>query len=82
MRIRLFGGSSCPICKIALSKLVCEKSRLKYEYIDACSDETQLLCDINKVEELPHLQMFDDNSQIIAEFIGMDVLFALKDICD
>jgi hypothetical protein len=84
MKVRLFGGDSCPICELALLKLECEKDTFEYEYIDAFADEVQTLCDQHKVEELPHIQIFDDyeKDKIIAEFVGPDVLSALRDICD
>jgi len=83
MKIRFFGGDSCPICDIVLLKLESEKEYISYEYIDALADETQDLCDENKVGELPHVQVFDDyDGKIVAEFTGMDVLSMLRDICD
>lgn len=82
MKVRLFGGNSCPICELALLKLECEEDRFEYEYIDAFEDETQKLCDENEVEELPHIQIYDDSDKIVAEFAGPDVLTALRDICD
>ena len=84
MKVRLFGGDSCPICELALLKLECEKDTFNYEYIDAFEDSVQKLCDDNKVEDLPHIQFFDDydNNKVVAEFIGPDVFSALRDICD
>jgi len=84
MKVRLFGGESCPICKIALTKLECEKEYISCEYIDAFADETQNICDENDVDELPHIQIFDDHDseKIIKEFKGIDVLKILRDICD
>jgi len=83
MKVRLFGGDSCPICELALIKIECEKDTFEYEYIDAFADETQELCDTNKVEELPHIQFYDndDTNKIVAEFVGPDVLTKLRDIC-
>lgn len=82
MRVRLFGGDSCPICELALLKLECEKNKFEYEYVDAFADDAQILCDENKVDELPHMQIFDDDDEVIEEFIGTDVLTVLRDICD
>ncbi len=83
MKVRLFGGDSCPICELALLKIECEKDTFEYEYIDAFADETQDLCDENEVEELPHIQIYDDydTDKIVAEFVGPDVLTKLRDIC-
>ena len=84
MKVRLFGGHTCPICELALLKLEAEREYFKYEYIDAFADSTQELCDEQKVDELPHIQIFDDyeDDKIVAEFKGTDVLTALRDICD
>lgn len=84
MKVRLFGGDLCPICELVLLKLECEKDTFEYEYVDAFADETQALCDENEVEELPHIQIYDDydTNKIVSEFVGSDVLTMLRDICD
>ena len=81
MKVRLFGGDSCPICELALIKLEYEQERIEYEYIDAFADETQDLCDRYEVLELPHMQIYGSSDEIVNEFIGPDVLTALRDIC-
>ena len=81
IKIRLFVGRTCPICDIAMLKIECEKDVFKYQYVDALHSETQVLCDENEVDELPHIQIYEDD-EVIAEFIGPDVLTALRDICD
>ena len=81
-KVRLFGGKTCPICELAVSKLEAEKELFEYEYIDAFADETQDFCDEQEVDELPHIQYLDEKNNIIEEYVGMDVLASLRDICD
>lgn len=81
IKVRLFGGHTCPICELALLKLQCEKDTFEYKYVDAFADKTQKICDENEVDELPHIQIYKDD-EVVAEFIGPDVLTALRDICD
>ena len=80
IKVRLFIGRTCSICDIAMLKLECEKDTFEYEFIDALHSETQSLCDRNEVDELPHMQIYEDD-EIIAEFVGPNVLTALRDIC-
>lgn len=83
MKMRLFGSDVCPLCEIALLKLKCEKE-IEYEYIDAHAEGNQQLCDDNDVNELPHIQVFDDyeTDKVAANFIGSDVLTMLKWLYD
>lgn len=81
IKVRLFVGRTCPICDIAMLKLANEKDIFEYQYVDALHDKTQKLCDENEVDELPHIQIYEED-EVVAEFIGPDVLTALRDICD
>ena len=80
MKVRLFGGDTCPICELVILKLDCEKELFSYEYIDAFADDTQTFCDEQKVDELPHIQFLDDKETVVKEFVGKDVLEELRNI--
>ena len=67
MKVRFFGSSRCRDCLKAFVLL--SKYSIDIEYIDAFSDETQDLCDEEKVDQLPHLQ-FMENNKTIVENIG------------
>jgi len=81
LKVRLFGGHTCPICELALLKLESEKGRYEYEYIDAFADETQEFCDEQNIDELPHIQYVNIDGEVTEEYIGTDVLSNLRDIC-
>ena len=82
IKIRLFIGHTCPICDIAMQKIELEKDVFEYVYWYAIHSETQDFCDENNVDELPHMQILDEDDKVIEECIGADVLTALRDICD
>ena len=68
MKVRLFGSKDCNECIKAF--ILIQKSKVNFQYIDAIDDETQDVCDENNVNELPHLQFIDDDSEILIEHIG------------
>ena len=68
MKVRFFGSANCRDCLELL--VILEKFSIEFEYIDAFDDDTQDLCDEQKVEELPHTQFLDNNKNIIIEHIG------------
>lgn len=70
-KIRLFGSEDCDQCKMV--RHILNSNNIKYEFIDAFSDDTQSLCDDNNVEEIPHIQLLK-NEEVIEDFIGEDAL--------
>jgi len=67
MKILFFASTECPYCEILYNNL--KKSGLLSEhdftYIDALSDDTQEICDKNRVDELPHIKIYDDSKLIL-----------------
>ena len=70
MWVRFFGSSNCKDC-LELFVLL-NKYQIDYEYIDAMEDdeETQKFCDKHDVDELPHIQILDENDNIIITHVG------------
>ena len=69
MKIRFFGSPECKDCMEVF--ILLEKFNIEYEYTDANNEDTDIqdFCDINEVEELPHLQFIVDDD-IILQHIG------------
>jgi glutaredoxin-related protein len=70
MKVRFFGSHSCRDCLKVFVLL--NRSQVDYEYVDAYDEDVdvQLFCDINNVEELPHLQFLNDKEEVVIEHIG------------
>ncbi len=47
---------------------------INFEYINAFdeNDEIQILCDLNDVEELPHIQIMSDKEVVVKNIVGYD----------
>ena len=71
MKILFFASTECPYCDTLYNNLK-ESGLLSghdFIYIDALSDDTQEICDKNKVDELPHIKIYD-NSKLILNYCG------------
>jgi len=68
IKIRIFGSDDCDNCNNL--KKAFDIHSIGYEYVDAMSDETQSLCDKNKVDELPHIQAYVNEDDIFYNRIG------------
>ncbi len=66
--VRVFGSYDCAKC-LAVKKAVEEKS-LPFVFVDANADETQDECDRHNVDKLPHVQLVDQDGQVIGSWIG------------
>lgn len=69
LKVRFFGSMECADCLFVYVLL--NKYDIEYEYIDALSDDDSIqdFCDINDVDELPHLQILE-NDRILIEHRG------------
>lgn len=71
MKARFFGSPHCKEC-LKLFVLL-NKSLVDYEYIDITNEDKKLqdLCDDNKVDEVPHLQLLDNTNTVVVNHIGL-----------
>ena len=69
-RIRLFGSSDCQNCIEAIVFL--KKANVDFSYVDAFDEDEKIqnLCDIYNVDNLPHIQFFDNKGEILYEHRG------------
>ena len=72
MKIRVFGSKDCKNC-LKVIKFY-DKMNINFEYINAFdeNDEIQILCDLNDVEELPHIQIMSDKEVVVKNIVGYD----------
>lgn len=77
MKIRLFGMNDCEEC---INQKEClDSAGLAYEFIDALADSTQKLCDENRVDEVPHIQVLVKD-RVIYEHVGLCDPQFIKDL--
>ena len=69
IKIRIFGSPSCDECRKL--KKAFDMYSIEYEFLDANADANDKICDLYRIEELPHTQAYDAGSgSIICEKIG------------
>ena len=66
--IRLFGSDDCEKCDKL--KRAFDMHSISYKWIDAMADETQKLCDKHGVDELPHIQAYEEEDKVFYNRIG------------
>lgn len=83
----IFGTEDCDSCKIAVKLL--DEYELSKEfvvvYVDAKAEETQKLCDLYGVDELPHIVTIDPHNfghEPVFVAIGLEQLAELVKIMD
>ena len=67
MKLRFFGSDDCEKCKSFKQSF--SLLGIKYDYVDAGVDKNQALCEKNKVDKLPHIQIVDDSDKVVYEEI-------------
>jgi len=78
MKYRVFGSNNCHMCKLLTSEL--KAAGLNFSFVDANADETQDLCDLFDVDELPHVQVLSGDGKLLAEHIGFITVDKLKKV--
>jgi arsenate reductase-like glutaredoxin family protein len=63
MRVRLFGSNTCERCELIRNGLTL--MGYKFEFVDAMSPDNDEICDLHNVDMLPHIQIIDDNDNIV-----------------
>lgn len=78
--IRLFGSETCQKC-IALEKAL-KMLDIEFIFINAMADDTQSFCDEQNVDALPHIQLLDEDNQVVWQMservVLDDVLLQLR----
>ena len=72
--IRVFGSNECPTCLGLKDTLT--KENIKFEFIDALSDDddaVQDFCDAHDVEHLPHVQIVEGDTIVYQAIEKVDV---------
>lgn len=70
LEVLFFGSSECEAC--ARVFVILNRYQIPYLYVDA-NDEDDLIqsfCDINLIDKLPHIQILDEQENILSEKIG------------
>ena len=68
MKLRIFGGEDCDVCRKLIENL--KLVGVHFVFVDAFADETQALCDKNGVSDLPHVQVLLDDGTLFWEETG------------
>lgn len=69
-KLRLFSNNNCMKCLKLLNSF--KKLNISnFEYIDAFLDENQEFCDLNNVDEIPHLQIVNSKGHVEKNIIGI-----------
>ena len=74
MTIRLFGSHDCDTCVTLRSEF--DKRGVAYQFVDASGfddEEVNKLCEDNNVSDLPHVQILDDQMNVLDKAVG-DIL--------
>lgn len=82
VRIRIFGSAHCDKCDL-LKKLFTSVG-IEFDFIDANDNKNDIICDLNNVDELPHIQAYRVRSKkIIVNYKGFispkDLIKKMKD---
>lgn len=68
LKLRVFGLDDCSKCQKICEEL--QSADMPYYYYDAESSENESFCDKNGVDEVPHIQIVDNNENVLFEHIG------------
>lgn len=61
--IRIFGSGTCNKCKALITAV--SMLKIPHEYVDAMANETQQFCDQHAVDALPHIQILDEDGNVV-----------------
>jgi hypothetical protein len=80
MNVRIFGSTTCANCHYIERGL--KLLSVPFTFIDAQDEANDAICDLYNVDALPHVQIIDENDQVVwekAKHVALpDILFALK----
>jgi hypothetical protein len=75
MIIYFFGSIGCDQCSALLKNIKNEHIALrksdKFIYINAFAEEKQGVCDIHKVDDLPQVDIYNDEGKLVFRKIGL-----------
>ena len=63
--IRVFGSNTCGKCHAIVNGL--RLLQKPFEYIDAMAEDTQDFCDKHNIGPLPHIQIYDEQGNVLWE---------------
>jgi predicted DCC family thiol-disulfide oxidoreductase YuxK len=76
MLVRIFGSADCPVCQYIKTFCCDPDCPFDWDFVDANADDTQTLCDQHGVDALPHVQILDDNGNVIWQDAGQHVTYS------
>ena len=63
IEVLFFGSKDCKKCQLMIKEF--SITGVSYTYIDILADDTQVICDEQNVNEVPHVQILNDGKKVL-----------------